>query len=109
MIQEFISEYGGMIISTIITAILGAVGVFLRNMYKKFADDNEKRKAVRTCVLAVEQLYKELHGEEKYNMCVQAVTDMLAEKGITITELEIKMLIEAEVAKNNEVFKAVDE
>lgn len=102
MVQEFIQEYGGMIISTIITAILGAVGVFLRNMYKKISDDNEKKKAVRTCVLAVEQIYKELHGEDKYNKCVEAVTEMLNEKGISVTELEIKMLIEAEVKKMND-------
>jgi intergrase/recombinase len=102
MLQDFLNEYGNMIISTIITAILGAVGVFIRNIYKRLADDKTKRKAVRDCVLAVEQLHKDLHGTEKYNQCFEYVVELLEEKGIPITEMEVKMLIEAEVKKMND-------
>lgn len=102
MLQEFLNEYGNMIISTIITAMLGALGVFFRNLYKKIVDDKTKRKAVRDCVLAVEQLHKDLHGEAKYNQCFDYVADLLEEKGIHVTEMEIKMMIEAEVKKMND-------
>ncbi len=55
---------------------------------------------------AVEQLYKDLHGEEKYNKAVEALIEMLGEKGIAISELEIKMLIEAAVVEFNGAVKA---
>ena len=101
MLSEFLYEYGGMIVSTVITAVLGAIGVLIKNLYKKAVNDKTKREVVKTCVLAVEQLYKDIHGEEKYNKCVESIVEMLNEKGITITELEIKLLIEAEVKKLN--------
>lgn len=49
--------------------------------------------------------YKDLHGEEKYNKVVESVSEMLLEKGITITELELKMLVEAAVGEFNKVFE----
>ena len=63
-------------------------------MYKEKCNDEMKRKVVKTCCKAVEQLYKDLHGEEKYNKAVESIVAMLNEKGISITELEIKMLVE---------------
>jgi len=50
---------------------------------------------VRTCVKAVEQIYKDLHWQAKYNEAVKAITEMLNIKGIIFTEFEIRMLIEA--------------
>lgn len=109
MVREFMSEYGGMIISTVITAVLGAVGVLIKNIYKRASEDRTKKEIAKTCVLAVEQLYKNLHGEEKYKKCVEAMVEMLSEKGIVISELEIKMLIEAQVAKYNILFDQMNE
>ena len=62
---------------------------------------------VRTCVRAAEQLYKDLHGEEKYSKAVEAATQILLDKGIQISELEIKMLIEAAVSEFNNTFGQV--
>ena len=50
---------------------------------------------VKTVVGAVEQLYRELDGEGKLNQAISAANDMLAVKNIEITELELRMLIEA--------------
>ena len=104
-IQQFISEYGTAILYAILTAMAGAFGVWAKRLYTKFINDKTKEKVVKVCVGAVEQLYKELHGEEKYNKVVESVVEMLDEKGITITELELKMLIEATVCEFNEAFK----
>lgn len=108
-ILNFISEYGTQIIYAALTAIAAALGVFVKNIYKKVADDDTKAKVVKTCVLAVEQLYKDLHGKEKYDKCVESITDMLNEKGISITELEIRMLIESTVGSFNKAFEGVDD
>lgn len=109
MLAEFINEYGTTILYTILTALAGYVGLWVKSLYTKYINDKTKKDVVSTCVKAVEQLYKDLHGEEKYNEVVSSASEMLALKGITITDLEIKMLIEAAVAEFNEAFKTKTE
>lgn len=99
--REFWDAYGMGILYTVITAIASFIGLAIKKVYTKFINDQTKRNVAKTCVNAVEQLYKDLHGEEKYNKCVEAMVSMLGEKGIQITELEIKMLIEAAVREIN--------
>ena len=53
----------------------------------------------------VEQVYKDLHGDEKLNEALTAASAMLAEKGITITDLELRVLIEAALAEFNGAFE----
>ena len=103
---QFIDEYGTTILYTILTALAGYIGVWVKSLYTKYINDKTKQDVVKTCVSAVEQLYKDLHGEEKYNKVVESVSEMLMEKGITITDLELKMLIEAAVGEFNEVFNS---
>ena len=104
-ITQFISEYGTTILYAILTAIAGALGMWIKQVYTEVVNTKTKERIVKICVQAVEQLYKDLHGEEKYNKVVESVVQMLEEKGITITELELKMLIEAAVGEFNEAFK----
>ena len=104
MIKEFINEYGMTILYTLLTAFAGYIGLWIKSLYTKYINDMTKKEVVRTCVKAVEQLYKNLHGEEKYNEVVKSASEMLSAKGITITDLEIKMLIEAAVGEFNDVF-----
>lgn len=103
--QEFINNYGTQILYAILTAIAGYIGVVVKNLYQKYVNDSTKKAVVKTCVQAVEQLYKNLHGEDKYNKVVESVTEMLNEKGITITDIEMKMLIESAVGEFNRVFE----
>ena len=106
--QDFINGYGATILYAVITAIAGYLGIVIKNLYEKWINDKTKKAVVKTCVQAVEQIYKDLHGEDKYNKVVEAASEMLAEKGITISEFEIKMLIEAAVAEFNKVFENAD-
>lgn len=104
LFNEFVSVYGTTILYSVLTAIAGYLGIVVKNLYQKYVNDKTKKDVVKTCVSAAEQLYKDLHGEEKYGKVVEAAADMLAEKGITITELEIRMLIEAAVSEFNNAF-----
>ena len=104
LLTQFISEYGTTILYGVLTAIAGALGVWVKSLYTKYINDKTKENVVKVCVGAVEQLYKELHGEEKYNKVVESATEMLEEKGITISELELKMLIESTVGEFNKAF-----
>jgi len=108
LFQDYIAENGVEILATIVTAIFGLIGVLAKKLYNKIIDEkNEKivEKVVGYCVQGVEQLYKDLHGEEKLNKVIEAVTDILNEKGITVTDLELRMLIESAVGSFNDNFK----
>lgn len=106
MISAFISQYGLTIMYAILTAVAGVIGTWIGKQYKKYVDDKTKHDVVRTCCKAVEQIYTDLHGQEKYDEAVNSIVLMLAEKNISITDLEIKMLIEATC---NEFSKRVKE
>lgn len=107
-IKLFLSEYGMTILYTVLTSVASYLGLWVKSLYTKYINDKTKQDVVKTCVKAVEQLYKDLHGEEKYQEVVEASVAMLNEKGITITELELKMLIESAVGEFNKVFKDPD-
>lgn len=105
MFAEFMNAYGLQIIYAILTAIAGAVGIVVKNLYTKYANDKTKKDVVRTVVLGVEQIYKDLHGPEKLDRALSSAAEMLAEKGIHATDLELRMLIEATVAEFNNAFQ----
>lgn len=109
ILNEFVNQYATTILYAVVTAIAGYIGIVLKNIYQKYVNDKTKKAVAKTVVNAVEQLYKDLHGQEKYDKAVEAMSEMLAEKGITISEIEIKMLIEAAVAEFNGAFNDVDE
>lgn len=103
-IKTFINDYGTTILYTLLTAFAGYLGIWVKQLYTKYINDKTKQDVVKTCVKAVEQLYIDLHGPEKYQEVVAAATAMLNEKGITVTELELKMLIESAVCEFNKAF-----
>ena len=104
-IKIFISEYGTTILYAVLTALAGYIGIFAKKLYTKYVNDKTKQAVAKTVVQAVEQIYKDLHGEEKLNKALEAASEMLAEKGITITDLEMRMLIEAALAEFNKAFE----
>ena len=106
MFEQFISEYGATILYTILTAIAGYVGIAVKNLYQKYVNSKTKQDIVKTVVLGVEQIYKELHGEEKLSMALDAASEMLEEKGISFTAFELRMLIEAAVGEFNKAFNS---
>lgn len=104
-IKLFISEYGTTILYAVLTALAGYTGIVAKRLYTKYVNDKTKQAVAKTVVQAVEQIYKDLHGEEKLNKALEAASEMLAEKGITITDLEMRMLIEAALAEFNRAFE----
>ena len=108
LFTNFLSEYGTTILYTIVTAIAGYLGVVAKNLYQKYINDQTKKDVVNTCVKAAEQIYKDLHGQQKLEKAYEAATQMLAEKGVTVSDLELRMLIEAALAEFNEAFKKTE-
>ena len=104
MILEFINQYGYMILYAALTAIAGFLGAQIKKRVDRVTADEEKRKAVETVVKAVEQLYQDLSGTEKLEKAKENIIAMLDIKGISISEIEMDMLIEACVAEFNLAF-----
>lgn len=106
LLNEFISTYGTTILYSALTAIAGYLGIVVKNLYTKYINDKTKQNVAKTCVKAVEQIYKDLHGEEKLQKALEAASEMLMNKNITITDIELRMLIEAAVAEFNDAFNS---
>lgn len=104
---DFISEYGLQIAYTLLTAVAAWIGGIVARYYKKWVNTREKKELAKVAVTAVEQIYKSLHGEEKFDKAYEALAEMLAEHDIHITDLEIRMLIEAAVGEANKAFERV--
>ena len=104
LFKEFISAYGTTILYSILTAVAGYIGIVVKNLYQKYINDKTKQDVAKTVVQAVEQMYQNLHGEEKLQKAVEAASDMLLTKGITISDIELRMLIEAAVNEFNKSF-----
>ena len=105
MFLEIINMYGVEIIGALLLALAGILGMVAKNLAAKYLDTDTKRTLAKVVVQFVEQVYTNLHGEEKLNAALVVFADMLREKNIHTTELEMKVLIEAAVAEFNEVFK----
>ena len=99
--SDFIQQYGATILYGILTAIAGFLGAWFKRLYDRITADQTKKDVAETVVRAVEQMYKDLHGEEKKEKAVEGIRQMLDAKGITIADIEIEMLIEAAVAEFN--------
>lgn len=104
MFVEFMNQYGLQILYTVVMAIAGYVGIVLKNLCTKYLNDKTKRDVAESAVQFVEQVYKDLHGDEKLNAAMTAASEMLAEKGIHVSDLELRVLLEAAVAKFNDAF-----
>lgn len=106
---EIFATYALPVIAAAVTALAGFIGSQLKGLYQKYINDKTKEAVVRTCVKAAEQLYHDLSGPEKFEAAKKGVEEMLNEKGIPISELELNLLIESVVSEFNYGFaKAAD-
>ena len=99
--QEIFVTYALPVIVAALTAFAGFIGTQVKKLYEKYINDKTKEAVVRTCVKAAEQLYHDLGGPEKLKKAQEGVRQMLEEKGIPISELEMNLLIESAVAEFN--------
>lgn len=94
-ISEFISTYGNEILYTILTATISFVGLKIKSSYDKCSNDRIKKQVVEDTVKYVEQIYKNLSSKKKFEKAKENVLELLNDKGISITDLELQVLIEA--------------
>lgn len=105
MFNEFLDAYGMEIIYGVVTAIATYLAFVVKSLVTKYLNDKTKKNVAKTVVQAIEQIYKDLHGEEKLNKALEYMAEMLTAKGITTTEIELRVLLEDAVGEFNKVFE----
>ena len=93
---------------TIVTALLGYVSIKIKNKISKKLDTQTKQEVARATVEYVEQVYQALGGAEKLQKAIEQARLILQEKGISITEVELKMLLESAVYGMNKEKNAAE-
>lgn len=104
-LKVFINQYGLEIVTTIVTAIVGYIAVVAKNLAQKYINDKTKKDVAKIVVSGIEQCYKALEGPQKLEKALEAASSMLAEKGIKVTEVELRMLLESALGEFNKVFE----
>ena len=99
---EVFSAYILPALIAVLTALAGYIGTQIKRLYEKYVNDKVKQDVVRTCVKAAEQLYRDLSGPEKLEKAKEGIVEMLNEKGIPISEMEMDLLIESVVQEFNQ-------
>ena len=107
-LKVFINQYGLEIVTTIVTAIVGYIAVVAKNLAQKYINDKTKKDIAKIVVSGIEQCYKALEGPQKLEKALEAASSMLAEKGIKVTEVELRMLLESALSEFNKVFENSD-
>lgn len=102
---QLIQEYGMQILGAALLGIATYLGAICKKLADKFLQDKTKQTVAKIVVQGIEQCYKELNGEEKLAKAIETATEMLNEKGIECTEVELRMLLESAVGEFNKVFE----
>lgn len=106
VVLEFLNNYGLSIAYALLTAIGGFIGIKISRIFDTESNEKEKARIVKYVINAVEQLYTDLDGEDKKNKAIEYVAEMLNNKGIAITDLEISLMIESAVREMNNQYKS---
>lgn len=91
-------------VTKIVEIALVAIAAWIANKVKTYLNTKTKKDIAKTVVLAVEQIYQDLHGEEKLAKGLEMFANMLADKGIKATNTELQCLLESAVGEFNNVF-----
>jgi len=100
-LNDFFNQYGATILYIILMAIISYIGLIVKKIIKKNYEDKVKKEVVQVVVVAIEQLYSELSGEEKLKKAIENATEMLEDRNIFINDLELRMIIESSVNSFN--------
>ena len=82
---------------TIITGILGYIGIKLKDMFQDYIELKIKKEIVEKTVMYVEQVGKDLSCTEKKKMVLEKASIWIAEKKVSVSDTELEILIESAV------------
>lgn len=87
------------VIMTALVGIISYLGVTIKNKISSKLDTDTKKALVTTTVKYIEQVYTDVHGDEKLQIAMSKAETLFKEKGIKIGKVELEMMIE-EIVNN---------
>lgn len=96
-LQEAVMQLAVVVITGLVSVLTAKATAYFREK-GLLAKLDAKKKSVDIAVNAVEQIYYEEEGPERYKQAKVRAIDLLNKQGITITEQELDTLIEAAVS-----------
>lgn len=84
-------------VASVIAILFGVLGAKIKQTYNQKAQNETVKVVVDNVVKWVQQVYYELEGPEKLQKALTEASIILNEKGITISETELDMMIESAV------------
>ena len=84
-------------IASVIAVILGVLATKIKTTYNDKVQDETVRTIVKSVVEWAQQVYQDCEGPEKLQKALEKASAILNEKGITISDEELNMLIESAV------------
>ena len=94
-------------LGVVLTFLASKLGAYLGKVFREKWKDESARGVASTCVRAVEQMYRDLHGEEKLKKALAMGEEMLSRKGIRISGEEMRVLLEAALSEAKGTFDSV--
>ena len=84
-------------VASVIAILFGVLGAKIKRIYIEKTQNEAAKVVVDNVVRWVQQVYYELEGPEKLQKALTEASTILNEKGITISETELDMMIESAV------------
>lgn len=101
ILNQYINPFWGLIL----TILFGTMGMFVKRIAERYLDTDTKKDVAKTAAAFVEQVWKDIHGNDKLEKALLVAERLLEKKGIKFDAVEMNYLIEAAVAEFNEAFK----
>ena len=95
MIKEFMTEYGYHLIAITLTGIISYMGICLKNILIH----KEKITSAEIVYHGVKELYPNINSNDQKEKMLTNLKQILQEKNIKATNLEIKLLIYSRIHK----------
>ena len=83
--------------ASLVAVWFGILGSKMKATYIEEINSSTKKNVAKTTVEYIEQVYKNIHGQEKLNKAIEMASSILNEKGISVSETELKTLLESAV------------
>lgn len=84
-------------VASVIAVLLGVLATKIKTTYNDKVQDETVRTIVKSVVEWAQQVYQDCEGPEKLQKALEKASAVLNEKGITISDEELNMLIESAV------------
>ena len=105
MFNYFVTNYGTQLIGLILCAVFGCIAYAAKQIVRTYLNDETKLGIARTVVRFVEQVWTEIHGQDKLQKALETAEEMLRKKNIPFDADEMMVLVEAAVQEMNEIIK----